>query len=154
MSALKNSKAINKTVNVYRNLRRPKDAKPGYSVEVLKRKDYGDLGGKVATHQGGAERVWVTDVNFVVNTAGYERTIRERKKYVHAYVRGNLQGALNDILWPASEKFMKSAGYERVLYNPKEYGPHFVTTNGERAISARLAVLTDTGLWAKNVVTA
>ena len=154
MSVFKKLGGHNKLVNVYRNLRRPKGSKPGYSVEVLKRKSYGDLAGKVITQQGGAENVYVENVKFVVNTAGYERTIRERKKYVHAYVRGNLQGAIDGILYPTSDKLMEVAGYERVLYNPVKYGPHFVTKNGDKAISARLAVLTTTGLWAKNVVTA
>ena len=156
MSALKNNEAINKLVNVYRNLRRPKDALPGYSVEVLKRKAYGDMGGKVATKSGGCEDVYVEDVTFEVSLSGYERTMRERKKYVHAYVRGKLTCALDGNLYPKSEQpaLLASAGYEPVFYNPKEYGPQFVTKNGDKAISARLAVLTATGLWAKNVVTA
>ncbi len=156
MTALKNNEAINKFVNVYRNLRRPKNALPGYSVEVLKRKAYGDMGGKVATKSGGCEDVYVDDVSFVVQMSGYEDTIRTGDKYVHAYVRGKLTCALDGNLYPKSEQpaLLASAGYERVLYNPFKYGPHFVTTNGDKAISARLAVLTATGLWAKNVVTA
>ena len=47
-----------------------------------------------------AEYLWLDDVEFVVSDAGRNRVLRERKKYVHAFVRGTLssfRGLVRDV---------------------------------------------------------
>ncbi len=65
-------------VDVYRNLHTGM-----YSIKSRE----GDTRGLVIAH---ANQVWLNDVEFVVSDAGRNRVLRERKKYVHAFVRGTL----------------------------------------------------------------
>ena len=46
--------------------------------------------GRVITHTIGP--IYVSGVSLVVQPAGHARTLRERRKNVHAFVRGNLSG--------------------------------------------------------------
>ena len=63
-------------VDVYWNLHRDL-----FSVRSRRRSDYGRVIGHV-------ERFHLTDVSFVVNEAGRQRVLREKRKNVHAFVRG------------------------------------------------------------------
>lgn len=65
-------------VEVYRNLHNGK-----YSIRALE----GPNRGLVVAH---ADEVWLDLPEFKVSQAGRERVLRERKKYVHAVVRGTL----------------------------------------------------------------
>ena len=65
-------------VEVYRNLRNGK-----YSVRSLQGRDKG----RVVLH---CDYVQLLGVDFKVSQAGRDRVLRERKKYVHATVRGTL----------------------------------------------------------------
>lgn len=65
-------------VDVYRNL-----TKGCYSVKACE----GPFAGKVIAH---AESVWLDDPMFRVVQSGRQRVLMERKKYVHAFVRGDL----------------------------------------------------------------
>ena len=47
-----------------------------------------------------AEYLWIDDVKFIVSDAGRNRVLREKKKYVHAFVRGTLssfRGLVRDV---------------------------------------------------------
>ena len=65
-------------VDVYRNL-----TKGCFSVKACT----GPYSGKVIAH---AESVWLDDPMFRIVESGRQRVLMERKKYVHAYVRGEL----------------------------------------------------------------
>ena len=65
-------------VDVYRNLHNGL-----YSIKARS----GIFKGLVVAH---ARQVWLDDVEFVVSEAGRARVLREKKKYVHAFVRGTL----------------------------------------------------------------
>jgi len=83
-----------KPVHVYRNLH-----KDCFSVRQ---------GGIVVCH---AENVVLRWAEFVVGVAGRERVRKERKKNVHAYVKG--------FAFPASSTYdMLPFAWEKVYYNP------------------------------------
>ena len=65
-------------VDVYRNLHN--------GMYSIKSRDKANRG-LVIAH---AKQVWLDDVEFVVSDAGRARVLREKKKYVHAFVRGTL----------------------------------------------------------------
>ena len=65
-------------VDVYRNLHNGM-----YSIKSRE----GKFKGLVVAH---AKQVWLDNVEFVVSDAGRARVLREKKKYVHAFVRGTL----------------------------------------------------------------
>ena len=65
-------------VDVYRNL-----TKGCFSVKCAD----GPYAGKVIAH---AQSVWLDDPMFRIVESGRQRVLMERKKYVHAYVRGEL----------------------------------------------------------------
>lgn len=65
-------------VDVYRNL-----TKGCFSVKCAD----GPYAGKVIAH---AESVWLDDPMFRIVESGRQRVLMEQKKYVHAYVRGDL----------------------------------------------------------------
>lgn len=65
-------------VDVYRNLHNGL-----YSIKARS----GNYKGLVVAH---ARQVWLDDVEFVVSEAGRARVLHERKKYVHAFVRGTM----------------------------------------------------------------
>ena len=79
-------------VDVYRNLHNGL-----YSIKARS----GNFKGLVVAH---ARQVWLNDVEFVVSEAGRARVLREKKKYVHAFVRGTLSSF---------------RGFDRIL--PKEF---------------------------------
>lgn len=85
--------SVGDSVDVYWNLHRDL-----FSVRSRRRSDYGRVIGHV-------ERFHLTDVSFVVNEAGRQRVLRERRKNVHAFVRG---------LW-AEDAELRPV---RVSYNP------------------------------------
>jgi hypothetical protein len=106
---------IHKPVEVYRNLH-----KKCWSVRQ---------GGKVKCH---TSYICLQDVKFVVQPAGREKVLREKKKNVHAFVRGYLISAKTmnrmnkDIEWTM----------DVVTYNPYKH-PYF--TCGEfEAVRAEL----------------
>tara|TARA_R110001632_G_scaffold32084_2_gene83380 strand:+ start:1165 stop:1434 length:270 start_codon:yes stop_codon:yes gene_type:complete len=73
------------------------------------------------------------DPVFVVRKAGRERVLRERKKNVHAFVRGKLM--YYDVIVGTPEL------YTDVTYNPYKYSS-FVNKHTEEAVDkAKIAVL-------------
>ena len=72
-------------VDVYRNLHNGM-----YSIKSRE----ADTRGLVIAH---AKQVWLDDVEFVVSDAGRNRVLREKKKYVHAFVRGTLSSFFGNV---------------------------------------------------------
>ena len=85
-------------VDVYWNLH-----KDVFSVRSRRREDYG----KVIAH---VDEFTLSDVKFVVNESGRQRVLAERRKNVHALVRG---------CWSPGVKVYVT---NRVRYNPYEAG--------------------------------
>ena len=86
--------------------------------------------GRVVKH---TNDVTVYNPKFVVRKAGRERVLRERKKNVHAFVRGELMGYEDMTYSPEL--------YTDVTYNPYKYSS-FVNKHTEEAVdNAQIAVL-------------
>jgi hypothetical protein len=86
--------------------------------------------GRVIKH---TNDITILDPKFVVRKAGRERVLRERKKNVHAFVRGELMG-YEDM---AHEPEL----YSSVTYNPYKYSS-FVNKHTEETVdNAHVAVL-------------
>ena len=82
-------------VDVYKNLRNGM-----FSIKARS----GQYKGLVVAH---ARQVWLDDVEFVVSKSGRDRVLREKKKYVHAFVRGTLSSFVGqDLVCPT--EFLKS----------------------------------------------
>lgn len=100
-------------VDVYKNLRTG-----NYSVRHK---------GRVIDH---AAEVWIDDAAFVVNAAGRARVLRERRKNVHAFVRGERSERSDAIVRP-------TALGVAVKYNPYEGNRFFEVGSGRAVIGAR-----------------
>lgn len=89
--------------------------------------------------------VLVSAPRFVVQPAGRERVLRERKKHVHAFVRSSF------VLASKTKVPAVPQGWVKVSYNPYVCGSF--TSDGRPVVSARLAILTAEGqCWATDVV--
>jgi tyrosine-protein phosphatase YwqE len=86
-------------VDVYFNLH-----KKLFSVRSRERSDYG----KVIMH---VKHLWLKNCQFVVRERGRERVLREKKKNVHAFVRGELEQPFPPIIYSLDEP-------KEVTYNP------------------------------------
>jgi len=93
--------------------------------------------GRVVHH---TQQIWVEDPVFVVRKAGRERVLREKKKNVHAFVRGTW---MQDLLIEDAQKIYDHIGVsQEVTYNPYKYDS-FVTKHDAKAIDfGKLASLT------------
>ena len=96
--------------------------------------------GRVVHH---TYNIWIEDPVFVVRKAGRERVLREKKKNVHAFVRGTW---MQDLLVEDAPTFHKILDHrecsQEVTYNPYKYDS-FVTKHDTKAIDfGRLASLT------------
>lgn len=109
-------------VQVYRNLHRG-----GYSVMSLEPGTYG----KVIDH---ADKVIISNPRFVVQPAGRKRVIKEGRKNVHAFIRGELSDHN-----PCTCLFP-------ITYNPYRCGS-FVDSKGEPVYTGAVAVLDSTGAY-------
>ena len=110
-------------VDVYKNLH-----KKTWSIRDRKT-------GRVVAHQ---DNVHVLDAKFVVQPSGRERVLQERRKNVHAFVRGTL--ATYEEVIDRPEKFYLITPY-LVRYNPYQVD-HFFYGNPENRIDkADLAIL-------------
>ena len=109
-------------VHVYRNLRQGCWSIKAYGAGV---------DGRVGAHTQGA--VLVGGVDWVVSEAGRQRVLAERRKNVHATVRGDLLWLHPDTeffhgmtaaklgAWLAPEKRWEAGGTVPVTYNPYEF---------------------------------
>ena len=93
--------------------------------------------GRVVHH---TYNIWIEDPVFVVRKAGRERVLREKKKNVHAFVRGTW---MQDLLIEDAQKIFDHCGVSKeVTYNPYKYDS-FVTKHDAKAIDfGKLASLT------------
>ena len=113
-------------VQVYWNLH-----KDCWSVVALE----GDRKGRVVTH---ADKVLLKDATFAVQPAGREKVRREKRKNVHAFVRGEWMNVL-----PATWRARRP-----VMYNPYKFDTFVFADNQEPVFSAKSVAL----LGPRNVV--
>ena len=91
--------------------------------------------GKVFAH---SKYVTIRDPKFVVRQSGRNKVLQERKKNVHAFVRGELEDLFSTGLDDLVETVVHG---EAVTYNPYKY-ESFVYADSETAIhEARMACL-------------
>ena len=102
--------------------------------------------GLVASHP---HEALILDASFVVQPAGNKKVRKDKKKHVHAFVRGrsfseHLPNTLEDI----------GDGWQRITYNPYKHTT-FVLVEGEIPVrSAKAVVLKADGTaWALSAVT-
>lgn len=121
-------------VEVYWNLHRK-----CYSVRALK----GEHKGRVILH---ATKLLLRDVKLVVREAGRQRVLKERRKNVHAFVRGTLTASTGSCTdHPQySDRFRLECGWNseaatslarfwhgpRITYNPYKFSTFVVDVNG------------------------
>ncbi len=84
--------------------------------------------------------IWIEDPEFVVRKAGREKVLREKKKNVHAFVRGKW---IQNLLVEDASKILDHRKHsQEVTYNPYKYDS-FVTKHDAKPIDfGRLATLT------------
>lgn len=117
-------------VRVYRNLTRK-----CWSVQHKTRK-----GWRLLTH---TDSIALQNATFSVSLAGRDRVRREHKKYVHAYVYGQISNV--------NEKFLPlfDGEGERVNYNPYK-NDHFVYSTGNEVRGLHYAFLNNKGVFVSN----
>jgi hypothetical protein len=111
-------------VDVHRNLTRG-----GYSIRHR---------GRVIRH---ADEALLRNVEFVVRKGDRERGIRENKRYVHAFARGEL---VDGEILPGSGDGI------RVNYHPKQHS-FFTTADGQPVYRASQVRLDLTGVYAYGI---
>lgn len=100
--------------------------------------------GKVLGHN---KLVRVANLQFVVQPAGRERVLREQRKNVHAFVRGEL---LEPVEWGNRRLACQNCknGWVEITYNPYKYST-FVEKNTKKPIhNATRAILVDNRAYA------
>lgn len=107
-------------VDVYRNLH-DKTGNKKYSIRQ---------NGLVVGH---TNLIYLNDVKFVVNQKGRERVIREKRKNVHAFLRGFITNKHNRVS-------------KRITYNPYKSNS-FVNHFGQPVQQARSATMNPQGVW-------
>lgn len=95
-------------------------------------------GGKVFTRPAMA---CLTDVTFAVQPAGREKVLRERKKNVHAFVRGEFV--------PEPAPFDPSLPWREARYNPYESDQFIDKETGQPVTTAEVAFVTTSGVFYK-----
>jgi len=113
---------IGSEVEVYRNIR-----KGTYSIRHPKTK-------RVIGH---ANTISLKDVTFKVSEAGRQRVLRDKRKNVHAIVRGTLLG-----LWDSPDPICIG---DLVKYNPYKNDSFVTEHSGYRVFAASIVVLTGKG---------
>jgi hypothetical protein len=84
------------------------------------------MGGRAVAHSDSAI---LRNARFVVQRAGWERTVRERRKRVHAVVRGELVGRA------------RKRPTSTVTYNPYRADHFQIRATGQPACSALMAAM-------------
>jgi hypothetical protein len=134
---------VSKGVSCYRNLNKPGvvwSIKSNNTGRVLARSTY----------------VVIKDAKFVVSQAGRLRVLKQKRKNVHAFIKGTwIRGEFNQYVY--DDRGFNSIYNEdgskvetvRVKYNPY-WNNCFVTQNGIPIIAADTVILDKDGAWAIN----
>ena len=113
-------------VDVYKNLHQDK-----WSIKDRK-------SGRVIGH---ANQVTIIDATFIVQPAGRARVLKEKRKNVHAFVRGTLV---------STGGFMATGNMRKVTYDPYK-ADHFTTETGQRIDTADTVELAHGAVYAYTI---
>lgn len=91
--------------------------------------------GRVTGH---ADQVLMKNVQFKVSEAGRKRVLREKRKNVHAFVRGELVCSFS---WPKPQLDEVIFNGVELTYNPYKYSTFVVKETGEAVYEAKQVVL-------------
>ena len=98
--------------------------------------------GKSRKVVGHIHRVWLADVDFKVSEAGRQRVLREKKKNVHAFVRGT------PLAWDSTRVPLE--GHTYLYYNPYTT-KGFIDKNGKVVKSAKSVIINGKSVFAKGL---
>jgi hypothetical protein len=102
--------------------------------------------GRVIAH---AERVQLEDVRLVVQPAGRARVLREQRKNVHAFMRGELTHLWKQDEWSTIDStldlYPRMPEGQQVSYNPYRCASFVMRATGETIQGASSVTLTETG---------
>ena len=89
-----------------------------------------------------SQLVYVSDAKFIVQPAGRARVLRERRKNVHAFVRGTVV----DFGFPPDWRALLPM---KITYNPYKADHFFAVEDKEKTsiIEAPLVILDEDGVW-------
>jgi hypothetical protein len=83
-----------------------------------------------------SKNVFISNVDLVVSAAGRKRVLRQKRKNVHAGVRGKrLKSSPKNVIW------------HKVTYNPYLYESFVFADNKTPVLNAKYAKLNKFGLW-------
>ena len=107
-------------------------------------------GGRVQLH---TDALMLEDVKFAVQPAGREKVLKQKRKNVHAFVRGNYEPIKSGVVidFDSSMRFILSGfGYnwERVYYNPYKTKTFVVTKTGKPIHEAIRVIIKNKEIWA------
>ena len=108
---------------------------------------YRPSGGKVRH----AHTLLLNNVKFAVQPAGREKVLREKKKNVHAFVRGEVAFVRHDITEDDGDitvGTMERHGYRPITYNPYKYESFVYADTGEPVYETKQVAIIGRQLWA------
>mgnify|MGYP003630722730 len=87
--------------------------------------------GKVVGYLQDSEQLSLTNVKFVVQPAGRAKVLRENKKNVHAFVRGEYTGFINNLIEEMYFGPFHDLDFSSVSYNPYKSDKFIVESDGK-----------------------
>jgi hypothetical protein len=87
--------------------------------------------GKVVGYLQDSEQLSLTNVKFVVQPAGRAKVLRENKKNVHAFVRGEYTGFINNLIEEMNFGPFHDLDFSNVSYNPYKSDKFIVESDGK-----------------------
>ena len=87
--------------------------------------------GKVVGYLQDSEQLSLTNVKFVVQPAGRAKVLRENKKNVHAFVRGEYTGFINNLIEKMHFGPYHDLDFSSVSYNPYKSDKFIVESDGK-----------------------
>jgi len=121
-------------VDIYKNL--TKDCFSIRSREYFTR-------GKVVKH---VDSAFIADVEFAVQRAGHSKVLKEKKKNVHAFVRGTYVDLKEYVL----EEILRDCVFHEVTYNPYVSDSFFLKSDRSLVDCAELVIIKDKKVYALN----
>ena len=87
--------------------------------------------GKVVGYLQDSEQLSLTNVKFVVQPAGHAKVLREKKKNVHAFVRGEYTGFKNNLIEELYFGTVEELDFSSVSYNPYKSDKFIAEADGK-----------------------
>lgn len=102
-------------------------------------------GGRVSHYRS----ITLKDAKFVVQPAGREKVLREKKKNVHAFVRGTVINSYGLEVKDGTKiaEYCEKQGFRRITYNPYKYDSFVYADTEEPVTEAGTIVIVDRALF-------